>query len=317
MKIYYYLPHDLIYNSNSKEFKNISLALAIKYLKLIYADVATFQNLFLVSIEKINDLKELESILKEGFVESPVLTEMDLAYISDKDITIIAKTYFVNQQKVTSNRGSYFQNFIKKFKEFMDLEESIESNSEVIGAFTNYKKVNAIDAYVLIEEDKNISFELACVEKLIIQSEIHHLVCKQTNLKEIQLNKELRNLEIAGNRLQSLHCNEDLEELFVSNNQLEHLVLNANLSVLICNGNALKELHLNKKLKELYCMNNQLESLALNIELVRVQAQLNPLKKIILNQNVREIEVSHPGNESILFDNSVGNTKVVVHYYII
>jgi hypothetical protein len=316
MKIYYYLPNALIYDSIKNEFKNISFELAVKYLKLIYDDLATFQHTFLVKLKKVDDLKQVLKILENSFVECSVLNEKDLPFISDKDITIIAKTYFVNQQKVTSNRGSYFQNFIKKFKEFMELEESIEGNSEIIGDYTNYKKVNAIDAYVLIEEDKSISFELACVEKLIIQSEIHHLVCKQTNLKEIQLNKELLNLEIAGNRLQSLQCNEDLEELFISNNQLEHLVLNANLSVLICNGNALKELHLNKKLKELYCMNNQLESLALNIELVRVQAQLNPLKKIILNQNVREIEVSHPGNESILFDNSVGNTKVVVHYYI-
>ena len=334
MKTYYHLPEGLIYDVSKSKFKDIEFELAVKYLKLKYSDIKTFENEFLFKLRKIDALKELTIHLKEFYDESSILNESELNHISNKGIYIEAKSIFEKQKSDESERTSFFHKYLEKIKDFLD-EEMVENNLIVVNSFPNHKIIKTIDEYILKDTNSKIDLQIGRINKLTIQSPINSLVRESSNLKEIFLNKELsvlivnsneietielnenlEELEISANSLKKLKCNKNLRELFITNNQLENIELNENLSTLICNGNKLTTLILNKNLKELYCMGNQIKFLKLNEYLEILQIQSNPLEKIVLNKNVKAIELSLLNNELVEFDNSINNKKVKIHYYV-
>ena len=79
MKLVYHLPHHLTYNHSTKTFSGLSLEEVVSYLKLIYKDVETFQQLFLSKIEFIPNLKNIEFELGKKFKNTNPLTTEEIS----------------------------------------------------------------------------------------------------------------------------------------------------------------------------------------------------------------------------------------------
>jgi hypothetical protein len=338
MKKYYHLPHHLIYESFKSNFIDIDFDYAVKYLKLIYEDFEKFETEFLSKIQHITELNSLKNNLIIKFKATILLEETELIELDNISFKIEAKSY-LNKR---SNKSKIYDKYISKIQAFLQADDNSEQSAKIDDQFSSVyinnhstpSEINVLNEYTITENKEKINFKITQVEKLIVKSAVKLLNCSQIGLKEIEvnqellflnvsgnelqnikLNKSLMHLEIAGNKLKTIKCNHKLKELFVTNNNLNTINLNHDLSVLICNGNRLKKITLNEKLEELYCIGNQIEQLVLNENLIKLQAQKNPLKIIKLNKKIKSIEISHPENNEIIFDNSIQNGQVEIHYY--
>ena len=84
MKLLYHLPHNITYNHTAKTFSDLSVEEVVSYLKLIYKDVETFQQLFLSKIEFIPNLKNIELELGNRFKNTNPLTTEEISNLKNK-----------------------------------------------------------------------------------------------------------------------------------------------------------------------------------------------------------------------------------------
>ena len=106
-------------------------------------------------------------------------------------------------------------------------------------------------------------------------------------------------------------------ELKIFYNQLTEIELNENLKKLDVSVNKLIKIILNKKLEELNVSYNKLSKIELNENLKKLDISDNLLEKIILNEKLEELVISNSKNRNIRFDNSVNNSKVMIDYRIV
>lgn len=327
MKIIYHLPHKLKYDCSQSKFIETDLNVVLSYLKLVYKDFNTFQNNFLLKIERIPDLKFLEQMLAVGFENAIAITAPEIDLITNKKIQKRA-----NKELSRQNRTSNFERFkshISKLKAFMnkdscdDFQSGVEAQnksnlfaSDYVNTNGKVLQISKIKEYTVTETCAKIDFKLKNIEKLLIKSNVKLLNCSKSNLKEIDLNNELQYLNLNKNQLYEIKLNDELVHLEISKNNLKELVCNTKLEKLKISRNQLKTIVLNRNLKELNCSNNKILDLDLNPNLMQLNAKKNPLKSIQLNKEMMKIKLSYPKQGTFIIDNSINNQQVIIHFYI-
>lgn len=238
MKLLYHLPHNITYSHTAKTFSELSLEEVVSYLKLIYKDVETFQQLFLSKIEFIPNLKKIELELGNRFKNTHPFTTEEICNLKNKEVQYLANFYFENsfpEQVKNYQTKNLQQKIIENISKDQDiyhpdyywlgapasLSDLVKNKSPVT--------INKIDYYEITEEHSYIEIELKKVRKLKLHENTEFLICNSCNIESIDLNIKLKLLEANENEITQMQFNKDLIEATLWENPLEYLKINENL----------------------------------------------------------------------------------------
>jgi hypothetical protein len=322
MTLIYHL-QTLHYNFTKSKFEDFDFKTALKYCKLLYKDMPTFQKEILSKMENNPDLQNLRIELETSFEDAIPLTEKEILNIKNEDISDFAmlhhQNYFIPKAETNPIKEKFHKQYIEKIQNYLEDEPCTffqpYLGSDLVDEKTPFY-IKSIKEYRIEEQKEYIYFTLNNMDKLYLNTSIKYLVCSYLNIKEIELNEGLLFLDATSNQIKNIELNEQLQELNIASNQLEVLECNATLKSLYVSNNKLVKLKLNHTLKELICASNNLEQLELNECLEEADLSNNPLQHIKINKNLKSISLSHPENKKITIDNSIGNKNVIVDYFL-
>jgi hypothetical protein len=208
------------------------------YLKLIYKDVETCQQLFLSKIEFIPNLKNIEFELGNRFKKTHPLTTEEISNLKNKEVQYLANFYFeysFPEQVKNYQTKNLQQKIIENISKDQDIYHpdyywlgAPASLSDLVKN-KNPVTINKIDYYEITEEHSYIEIELKKVRKLKLHENTEFLICNSCNIETIDLNIKLKLLEANENEITEMELNKDLIEATLWENPLEYLKINENL----------------------------------------------------------------------------------------
>ena len=323
MTLIYHL-QTLRYNFTKSKFEDFDFNTALKYCKLLYKDIPTFQKEVLSKMGNNPDLQNLRIELETNFEDAIPLTEKEILNIKNEGIRDFAmlhhQNYFISKAEINPIKEKFHKQYIEKIQNYLEDEPCTffqpYNGSDLVDDKTPFY-IKSIKEYRIEEQKEYIYFTLNNMDKLYLNASIKYLVCSYLTIKEIELNNGLLFLEATSNQIKNIALNEDLQELNIASNQLEVLECNTKLKSLYVSDNKLVKLKLNPILKVLICASNNLEQIELNECLEEADLSNNPLKKITINKSLKSISLSHSENKKITIDNAIGNQNVIIDYFFI
>lgn len=236
MKLYYQLPY-LTYDFSNSNFIEFEFEDALQLYKLLYKDIETFQKEFLNKLELIPNLEPLCLQLGINF-ENAIPIRLEKLQKSEDEIVQCLANYFSEITEDTKTDRSFYNNSIKKLKEFLNEDNSEQYWHQPPASLSDLvhnkhpKTISKIEYYTIPIEDEYVEITIRDIKSLESNRNTKYLVCNDCNIESIRLNEQLILIEAHSNKINSIELTHYLEEAVLWDNPLEYVKLNANLKLL-------------------------------------------------------------------------------------